>query len=104
MDAASTAPARQPHILVLTATGTGTVDTFTYVIDGQETKGRAVRLPWRQSVDIPADGRRHEYRLTVRFRTGTVDLVAIFNGQEVARSRGSTSGKGDASVGGNVLG
>ncbi|WP_158553909.1 hypothetical protein [Micromonospora deserti] len=103
-EAASTAPARQPHRLVLTATGTARVDTLSFVLDGQATDGRSVRLPWRRSVDVPADGKPHEWSLTVTYRKGDVDLVAIFNDRVVARGSGSSSGTGTANVGGSVRG
>ncbi|MBE1491442.1 hypothetical protein [Plantactinospora soyae] len=104
VDATSTAPARQPHTLVLTATGDARIDSFTYVLDGQATEGRSVRLPWRQSVDVPADGRRHEWSLLVKYRQGDVSLVGIFNGQVLTTSRGSSSGSGTANISGSVLG
>jgi hypothetical protein len=105
VDAASPTPARQPHSLVLTAEGKATIDSFTYVLDGKTTRGRSARLPWRQSLDIPADGKRHEWSLTVNFRNGGVDLIAFFNGQEFTRSSGFTSGgRGDASISGSVQG
>jgi hypothetical protein len=105
VDAASATPARQPHSLVLTAEGTGAIDSFTYVLDGKTTRGRKARMPWRQSLDIPADGKRHEWSLTVDFRNGGVDLVAFFNGQEFTRSSGSTSGgTGHVSISGSVQG
>ncbi|MFC6016254.1 hypothetical protein ACFP2T_08595 [Plantactinospora solaniradicis] len=104
IDATSTAPARQPHILVLTATGDARIDSFTYVLDGKATDGRSARLPWRQSVDVPADGRRHEWSLTVKFRQGDVSLVGMFNGRVQTTSQGSSSGTGTANIGGSVLG
>jgi hypothetical protein len=104
VDATSTAPARQPHTLVLTAAGDARIDSFTYVLDGRATDGRSVRLPWRQSVDVPADGRRHEWSLTVKYRQGDVSLVGIFNGQVLTTSEGSSSGTGTTNISGSVLG
>lgn len=104
VDATSTELARRPHILVLTATGTAKIDKFTYVLDGNTTEGRVTRLPWRQSVDVPADGRRHEWSLTVEYRQGSVELAGILNGQVLTDSRGYSTGTGTASISGSVLG
>jgi hypothetical protein len=101
---AATAPARQPHTLVLAATGTAKINTLSYVIDGRTAQVKSVTLPWRKPVDVPADGRRHEWSLSVQHGSGHVDLVAIFDGTVVARGTGSTTGTGSANVGGSVLG
>ncbi|ROT34083.1 hypothetical protein EF879_04245 [Micromonospora sp. HM5-17] len=104
VDATSTEAARQPHILVLTATGKATIDKFTYVLDGRATEGGPVRLPWRQSVDVPADGRTHEWSLTIEYRRGNVELVGMFNGQVLTRTNGRSTGTGTVSISGSVLG
>lgn len=99
------APAtRQPHILVFTATGTARLTSVTYELDGKPTKLGAQKLPLRLSVDVPSDGLRHEWSLTVEHGKGNVELRAIFNGKVVGTSRGSTTGTGTASAGGSVLG
>ena len=100
-------PDRQPHTLVLEATGGGNVTGITYTLDGKEVQRGAVTLPWRESITIPADGQPHSYGLVVEFRGGgKVDLIAIFNGQVVARgaSVGTGNAQGSASVGGTVNG
>jgi hypothetical protein len=102
--ASASTPARQPHILVFTATGTATVRSLTYVLDGKSTTVRSARLPWRLSVDVPVDGLRHEWSLTVVHGKGRVEALGIFNGQVTGRSVGSGSGTGTVSVGGSVLG
>jgi hypothetical protein len=100
----STPEARQPHILVFTATGTARITSITYKLDDKSTKLGARKLPLRLSVDVPSDGLRHEWSLTITHGKGDVELRAIFNGNVVGTSRGSTSGTGTASAGGSVLG
>ncbi len=100
----STPEARQPHILVFTATGTARITSVTYKLDDKSTKLGARKLPLRLSVDVPSDGLRHEWSLTITHGKGNVELRAIFNGNVVGTSRGSTSGTGTASAGGSVLG
>ncbi|MGN9908523.1 hypothetical protein ACTMTJ_13355 [Phytohabitans sp. LJ34] len=102
--APSTPAARQPHILVVTATGTARVTSLTYALDGKPTKVNTVKLPWRMSIDVPSDGLRHTWRVEVIHGKGNVDVRAIFNGQVVGTARGSTSGVGTASASGSVLG
>lgn len=101
-------PDREPHTLVLTATGRTTITSMTYTLDGRVVRRGAVTLPWRESVTVPADGRPHSWALKVEFRgSGQVNLVAMFNGQVVARGGSAGSGgntRGSASVGGTVNG
>jgi hypothetical protein len=57
-------------------------------------------------VEVPADGRRHAWSLTLKHRSGKVELVAIFDGAVTGQTRGQVSGggTGTASVGGDVRG
>ena len=81
------------------------VSSVTYVLDGGRTTERSVSLPWRKVVDVPADGKRHSWSLTMKHRSGRVELVAIFDGAVTGQTRGQVSGgTGTASVGGNVRG
>ncbi|WP_173068430.1 hypothetical protein [Phytohabitans houttuyneae] len=100
----STPASQQPHILVFTATGTAALTSVTYELDGKSTAVTDRKLPLRLSVDVPSDGLRHEWKLTIKHGKGNVELRAIFNGKVVGTSRGSTSGTGTASAGGSVLG
>ncbi|MEH1124360.1 hypothetical protein [Micromonospora sp. CPCC 206061] len=104
VDAATTEPARQPHKLVLTATGKATIQSFTYTLDGKATEGGAAKLPWRVSVDVPADGKRHEWSLKITYRKGNIDLMGMFNGKVQTTSRGMSSGEGTGGISGSVLG
>jgi hypothetical protein len=100
----SPTPARDPHTLVLTATGDASVKSFTYVLDDETTKVDAVKLPWRISVDVPADGLRHQWRVAVTHGSGTLEVRAIFNGNVVGTARGGGTGTGTVSTSGSVLG
>lgn len=101
-------PDREPHTLVLNATGSGRVTSMKYTLDGRLVRRGAVKLPWRESVAVPADGRPHSWTLEVEFRgSGRVNLVAIFDGQVVAQGGSAGSGgntRGGASVNGTVNG
>lgn len=105
----TTVPDREPRTLVLKATGSAKVTSVKYTLDREVRKKGAVNLPWRKSVTVPADGKPHSWTLDVKFTgNGSVNLVAIFDGNVVAQggSAGSGSGNvtGQASVGGTVNG
>lgn len=98
-------PDRQPHTLVLSATGSSRVTSMKYTLDGRVVQRGAVKLPWRESVTVPADGRPHSWSLEVEYRgKGGVKLVAIFDGRVVAQSAGGGSGSGSFSGGASVNG
>jgi hypothetical protein len=96
---------REPHNLVLTATGTAAVTSVTYELDGRKSTQRSVSLPWRKVVEVPADGKRHKWSLTMKHRSGRVELVAIFDGTVTGQASGRVrGGTGTASVGGSLRG
>jgi len=99
-----TVAARHAHTLVLTATGTATVDAVTFVFDGETTQERSVVLPWSRSLDVPADGRPYEWRLTVEHGSGEVRLVATLDDRVLAQSAAGGDGKGTVSISGSVAG
>jgi hypothetical protein len=104
--APSTPAARQPHSLVVTATGTARVTSLTYELDGESTKVGAVKLPWRLSIDVPSDGLRHAWSVKLTHGKGNVEVRAIFDGKVVGTAIGSTTsdtGTGTASTSGTVL-
>jgi hypothetical protein len=105
----ATMPDREPHTLVLNATGGGQVTSIKYTLDGRVVQHGAVTLPWREPVTVPADGLPHSWALEVEFTgNGGVELLAIFDGQVIAHGgnavSGSGSGRGNAAVGGTVNG
>lgn len=102
MTTAPTAADRQAHTLVLTATGSARVDSLSYLFDGRaDGQGTAV-LPWRKSVNVPADGRQHEWSLTVRYSGGSIEVLAAVDGAGQARAIGG--GTGTVYISGSVRG
>jgi hypothetical protein len=101
---APVARARQPHILVFTATGTAALDSVTYVVDGRSVTAPGAALPWRVSVDVPADGAMHNYSVTVLSHHGSVDILAILDGTVTGSSAGSSSGTGTVQLSGSLAG
>lgn len=97
-------PTRQPHILVFTATGDAAVDSVTYVVDGHSTTDTSVRLPWRVSLDLPADGAMHNYSATIKTRAGDVHILCILDGKVQTRSDGGGTGTGTAQLSGGFAG
>ena len=96
---------RQPHIMDFSATGSAKITSINYTIDGQTTALPATPLPWHQSVNIPADGARHNYEVDLHYRDGSVVIDANVDGQNVGSSNGSTSGgSGDAQLSGDFVG
>ncbi|MFB9903500.1 hypothetical protein [Allokutzneria oryzae] len=111
----SAVPDRQPHTLVLNATGTGNavINKIKYSLDGQVQEEGEVSLPWRKSLSVPADGLPHAWELTVTYtgsRNGRLELVAVYDGKVVgqggsaAGGTGNTKVTGSSSVGGSVRG
>ena len=96
---------KQPHIMDFTASGTATITSISYTVDGQTAKLAATPLPWHQSLNIPADGAKHNYEVDLYYRDGNVALNADVDGQNVGATNGSTSGgSGDAQLSGDFLG
>jgi hypothetical protein len=94
-------PDRQPHILVLSVTGTASVSStdIEYVVDENSGGAYWVRLPWRRSVTVPADGRSHSWSLEVKYEgSGGLSVVAIMDGKvltqrDLAVSENSSPGR-----------
>lgn len=102
ISASASLPVTEPHILVFTAEGSATVDSLTYVVDGETVRERSVSLPWRKSLTVPADGRVREWQLTAKFRAGDVTLVAYLDGRISTQSRAGGTGSGTASLAGRI--
>ncbi|WP_326835623.1 hypothetical protein VSH64_11945 [Amycolatopsis rhabdoformis] len=106
-------PDREPHTLVLNATGEGQLTQIKYTLDGEEKQTGAVKLPWRQSLTVPADGKPHQWTLEISYAggtKGTVDMFSIVDGKEGIHTGAGSAGSpgshisGSASVGGTVQG
>lgn len=98
-------PDRQPRTLVLKATGKARVTSVKYTLDRKVRRKGKVKLPWRQSLTVPADGKPHSYRVTVSYKgSGSVELVAIFDGTVVGHTYSGGSGSGNVTGNANVSG
>jgi hypothetical protein len=98
-------PDREPHTLVLNATGSGDITTIKYSLDGAEKQTGAVKLPWRESLTVPADGKPHNWTLEIDYSgtgKGGIDMFAVFDGKEAGRSGAGSAGSGDAHVSGSA--
>ncbi len=97
-------PDREPHTLVLNATGGAAVTSIKYTLDGELMQEGPVTLPWRKSLSVPADGLPHSWTLEVEFSgtgSGELELFAIYDGEVTARSGGGASGTGGTQVSGS---
>ncbi|SDM21109.1 hypothetical protein [Allokutzneria albata] len=108
-------PDRQPHTLVLNATGSGDamLNKIKYSIDGQVQEEGETTLPWRKSLSVPADGLPHSWELSITYtagRSAKLEVFALYDGKEAGRTAGGGGGtgntkmKGGASIGGRVNG
>ncbi|WP_406633058.1 hypothetical protein [Amycolatopsis sp. WGS_07] len=103
-------PDRQPHTLVLNATGSGSLKQVTYTLDGAAKETGPVKMPWRQSLTVPADGKPHQWTLEITYSgaSGQVEMYSVVDGKESAHSASGGSGSGNltgsASIGGSVQG
>ncbi|HWD05226.1 MAG TPA: hypothetical protein VG674_22540 [Amycolatopsis sp.] len=106
-------PDREPHTLVLNATGEGKLTQITYTLDGKTQQTGAVTLPWRQSLTVAADGKPHQWTLEISYSGGTkgnVDMYSIFDGKEGIHVGAASAGSpgshisGSSGTGGTVQG
>ncbi|QRP49821.1 hypothetical protein [Amycolatopsis sp. FDAARGOS 1241] len=111
--ASPSVPDREPHTLVLNATGEGKLTQITYTLDGKTQQRGVVTLPWRQSLTVAADGKPHQWTLGISYAGGTkgnVDMFSIVDGKEGIHTAAAAAGSpgshisGSASVGGTVQG
>ncbi|WP_285487235.1 hypothetical protein [Amycolatopsis taiwanensis] len=100
--AVSPEPAHAPHRLVFDVSGTATVHTLTYVIDGKSTDEHEITLPWQMTFTFPYGTGRHEWRLVLTNSDGTVNATATVDGQLMTNSSGS--GGGTLNLDGNFTG
>lgn len=101
-------PDRQPHTLVLNATGSGSLKQVTYTLDGATKETGQVKMPWRQSLTVPADGKPHQWTLEITYSgaSGQVEMYSVVDGKESAHTASGGRGNvtGSASIGGSVAG
>ncbi|WP_173140019.1 hypothetical protein [Kibdelosporangium persicum] len=89
--APSSAPARQ-HQLLVEVTGTATISSLVFTLDGQTTEEKDVTPPWRKEVAVPYGTGRHEWKLTMRHSGGTLSATGSVDGKLVTRTGGASSG------------
>ncbi|MYW89757.1 hypothetical protein G3I59_03745 [Amycolatopsis rubida] len=101
-------PDRQPHTLVLNATGSGSLKQITYTLDGATQETGPVKMPWRQSLTVPADGKPHQWTLEITYSgaSGEVDMYSVVDGKESVHTASGGHGNvtGSASIGGSLEG
>ncbi|MBB4683387.1 hypothetical protein [Amycolatopsis jiangsuensis] len=104
-------PDRQPHTLVLNADGSGALKEIVYTLDGTTKQTGTVRLPWRQSITVPADGKAHQWTLEISYSgsgANSIELYSVFDGKESVHTGAAGGGSGNtqlsSSVGGTVQG
>ncbi|WP_158684582.1 hypothetical protein [Amycolatopsis orientalis] len=101
-------PDREPHTLVLNATGSGSLKQVSYTLDGAAKETGPVKMPWRQSLTVPADGKPHQWTLEITYSgaSGHVEMYSVVDGKESVHTASGGSGNvtGSASIGGSVQG
>ncbi|GAB7051815.1 hypothetical protein JCM9534A_69410 [Catenuloplanes indicus JCM 9534] len=90
------------HSLVITAEGDAEIISIVYELDGETSTEGPASLPWRKTVEVPADGRPHRWSLTLTHGSGRATLVATFDGAPAGRSQGAGTGQGTLRVSGSV--
>ncbi|RSM69635.1 hypothetical protein DMH04_45775 [Kibdelosporangium aridum] len=94
----ATEPAQETkqHVLELEVTGTATITTLTFTLDGKASEEKNVTLPWRKRIEIPYGTGRHEYNLAMQRGAGKVFATATVDGKLVTQTGGNSSGGGTA--------
>ncbi|WP_143101864.1 hypothetical protein [Amycolatopsis marina] len=87
----SSSPAAEEHVLELEVTGTATLSSLTFTLDGKVSEEKAVKPPWRKTVEVPYGTGRHEWRLTMRHSGGSLSATATVDGKLVTRTGGAGS-------------
>ncbi|WHT17591.1 hypothetical protein N8J89_31350 [Crossiella sp. CA-258035] len=89
--ATSESSAAAQHVLELEVTGSATLSTATFTLDGKVSEEESVKLPWRKTVTVPFGTGRHEWKLTMQHTGGTMSATATVNGKLVTRTGGGGS-------------
>lgn len=84
--------ATQQHQLELEVTGTATLSSLVFTLDGQSSEEKDIKPPWRKTVTVPYGTGRHEWKLTMQHSGGTLSATATVDGKLVTRTGGSSSG------------
>ncbi|GAA3562579.1 hypothetical protein GCM10022222_52840 [Amycolatopsis ultiminotia] len=96
---------------MLNADGSGALKQIVYTVDGTTKQTGSVKLPWRQSITVPADGKAHQWTLEISYSgsgANSIELYSVFDGKESVHTGAAGSGSGNtelsSSVGGTVQG
>lgn len=84
------------HVLEIEVTGTATITTLTFTLDGKTSEEKNVTLPWRKRIEIPYGTGRHEYNVAMQRGAGKVFATASVDGKLVTQTSGQSSGGGTA--------
>lgn len=66
-----------PHTLVFSITGSGTIATLVYTVDGQATTLSSVKAPWQASIPIPAGSGPSSWTLAYTGSGSLSDTVSL---------------------------
>ncbi|WP_163510582.1 serine/threonine-protein kinase [Fodinicola acaciae] len=91
----SPSPSAAPTVtLQFYLTGNTTVTSLTYVVNGQPTTLKNLRLPWRKAITVPKRGVSGTWRLRYSHSGGDVQYHVLLNGFELwLGSTGSITGR-----------
>lgn len=87
----SSSAAPKHHVLELDVTGTATLESLTFTLDGKVSEEKAVTPPWRKTVEVPYGSGRHEWKLTMQHSGGSLAATATADGELVTRTGGASS-------------
>jgi hypothetical protein len=89
---AAPSTSQKQHVLELDVTGTATLSSLTFTLDGKASEEKAVTPPWRKTVEVPYGTGRHEWKLTMQHSGGSIAATATVDGKLVTQTAGSSSG------------
>ncbi|RKR90426.1 hypothetical protein BDK92_4799 [Micromonospora pisi] len=91
---------RETHILVLSATGTATLENVRYVVNGETVEETTARLPWEKTFQIESGS----WELVIRHGAGDVRAVATVDGNLFTQGAGGGDGTGQLQLSGSIDG
>jgi len=87
----SSSPAPKHHVLELDVTGTATLSSLVFTLDGKVSEEKDVKPPWRKTVEVPYGTGKHEWSLVMQHSGGAMAATATVDGQLVTQTAGSGS-------------
>lgn len=98
--ASATEAPREAHTVVLSATGTATLESVSYEINGETVEEKAATLPWEKTFQIESGS----WKLMIRHTDGEVRAIATVDGQLFTQSAGGGDGVGQLQLSGSIDG